>query len=300
MLSRVAYGGWPDNVRLTNGTIELITTLTVGPRVIRFAFIDGANVMKEYAGQLGGTRETEWQIRGGHRLWHAPEVKPRTYALDNSPVALEEVGEFGFIARPNPETENGIQKEIEVLMDPAENRVTLFHRITNIAPWDIELSPWTPTVMDAGGISIVPLPAKRSHTEVVLPELPLVLWPYTDMADPRLSWGTRYITFSQDTQKPPNKFGLANKDGWAAYLVHGTLFVKYFDYDPSEVYPDMGCNYETFSNEEMLEVESMGPLTLLGPGETVEHVETWRIFADVPLITDEASIDRIIRPLVES
>jgi len=299
MITRTPYGGWPNAVKLSNGTIELIATLDVGPRVIRFGFEGGPNVMKEFAGQMGGTNEAEWMIRGGHRLWHAPEAKPRTYPLDNVPVQLEEIGDFGVRLTPEPEIANGIQKQMEITMAAGENLVTVTHRLTNIGPWAIELAPWALSVMDAGGKAIVPLPEKLSHTEVLTPAFPLVLWPYTDMTDSRLHFGSRYFTLSQDATKGPTKFGMALELGWAAYQVHGVLFVKYFDFDPCAVYPDYGCNFETFTNEEFLEVESLGPLTLLEPGETVEHDETWRLFDNVPLAIDEESIDRIVRPLVE-
>lgn len=300
MISHGAYGGWSNNITLSNGQIELVATLDVGPRVIRFGFVNGPNVMKEFTDQMGGSGEAEWMIRGGHRLWHAPEAKPRTYALDNSPVPHEVLGDYGVRLMQAPEQANGIQKEMEITMAAEENLVTLSHRLTNTGPWEIVLAPWALTVMDAGGIAIVPLPPKRSHTEVLVPEFPLVIWPYLDFADSRLHLGSRYITLAQDRAKGPTKYGMASSLGWAGYLVHGTLFVKYFDFDPCAEYPDFGCNFETFTNEEMLEVESLGPLTLLQPGETLEHVETWRLFAEVPAISDEASIDRIIRPLVES
>jgi hypothetical protein len=300
MITRLPYGGWANNVQLSNGLIELVATLDVGPRLIRFGFAGGPNVFKEFAGEMGGTGESEWKNRGGHRLWHAPEAKPRTYALDNFPVAVEELSELAIRLTPPVERENGIQAEIEVLMDPTEARVTVIHRLTNVGRWEIELAPWALTVMDAGGMSVVPLPPKQPHTDVLTPGFPLVLWPYTDMADTRFRWGTQYITFRQDAAKGPGKFGLPLEAGWAAYRVHDTLFVKYFDYDPTAEYPDLGCNYETFSNEEMLEVESLGPLTLLEPGEAVEHVETWRLFNNVPAFGDDASIDKIVLPRVES
>ncbi len=300
MITRVPYGGWANNLLLSNGQIELVATLDVGPRLIRFGFVDGPNVLKEFTDQMGGTNEQEWMNRGGHRLWHAPEAKPRTYSLDNVPVAVEVLSEYAIRLTPLAETENGIQKQLEVLLDPDEARVTVIHRLTNIGAWEVELAPWALTVMAAGGVSVIPLPPKQPHTDVLTPGFPLVLWPYTDMADARFRWGTRYITFAQDAAKGPTKIGLPQEDGWAAYRVHETLFVKYFDFDPSAEYPDLGCNYETFSNEEMLEVESLGPLTLLAPGEAVDHVETWRLFKDVPAFSDDASIDRIVRPLVES
>ena len=100
----------------------------------------------------------------------------------------------------------------------------------------------------------MPLPEKRPHAEVLMPEFPLAIWPYTDMTDSRLHWGQRYFTFTQDASKGPTKFGMALQLGWAGHLVHSTFFVKYFDFLPEAVYPDFGCNFETFSNEEMLEV----------------------------------------------
>jgi len=299
MITRTEYMGWKNNVKLSNDQIELIATLDVGPRIIRFGPVDGPNVLKNYTEQLGGTGESEWMIRGGHRLWHAPEAKPRTYALDNSPVEIEEIGDFGLRLNPPVETGNGIRKQIEISMAAEDNLVVLTHRLTNIGPWSIELAPWALTVTDAGGLCIVGLPEKRPHTEVLTPDFPLVVWPYTDFRDDRLGLGTRYITLRQDTSKGPIKYGMANILGWAACLVHDCLFVKYFDYDPTAVYPDFGCNFETFTNEDMLEVESLGPLTLLEPGEMIEHDETWRLFTGVPPVTDEASIDRHIRPLVE-
>jgi hypothetical protein len=284
---------------MTNGIIELIATLDVGPRIIRFSMVDGTNVMKEFAEQMGGSGESTWMIRGGHRLWHAPEAKPRSYSLDNSPVALEELDTLLVRLTPPAEAENGIQKEMEIAMDAHVAQVTITHRITNIGPWDIELAPWALTVMAPGGTAIVPLPEKRPHTEVLTPDFPLVLWPYTDMSDRRLRWGRQYITLSQDAAKGPTKFGMALELGWAGYLLDSTLFVKYFDYDPLASYPDYGCNFETFTNEEMLEVESLGPLALLMPGGCVEHVETWRLWDSIAPVTTEAEIERIIRPLIE-
>ena len=269
------------------------------PRIIRFGAVGGPNLFKEYPEMLGGTGEAEWKIRGGHRLWTAPEAKPRTYPLDNDPVAMEQVDDFSLVLTPPEEQANGIQKEIVITMAAEENIVVLTHRITNTGPWAIEFAPWALTVMAPGGVCIVGLPEKRPHTEVLVPDFPLILWPYTDLRDPRLSLGTRYITLAQDVKKGPIKYGMGNPLGWAAYLVHDALFVKYFDYDPLAAYPDFGCNFETFTNEDMLEVESLGPLQVLEPGDTVEHDETWRLFPKVASQTDEAAIDANLRALIE-
>src|SRR5262245_44425478 len=87
----VDYKGWKNNLKLSNGESELVITLDVGPRIIRYGFRGGPNVFKEFDEQIGKSGEKEWMIRGGHRLWHAPEEVRRTYELDNSPVKWEKL-----------------------------------------------------------------------------------------------------------------------------------------------------------------------------------------------------------------
>jgi hypothetical protein len=298
MLELIEYGGWLRNARLTNGRIELVATLEVGPRILRFAPVGGANVMHENPGQLGGTGEDRWMPRGGHRLWHAPEARPRTYLPDNDPVEYTELGDYGMRLTQAPEEGSGIQKAMTVTMAAEDDVVIVEHTLTNFGPWPVELAPWALTVLAPGGMAIAPLPEKRTHYEALTPEFPLVMWPYTDMSDPRFRWGSRYITLRQEAGYGPTKFGMGCSEGWAAYALNGLLFVKYFNYE-DEQYPDGGCNLEAFTAEGMLELETLGPLNLLEPGETVEHIETWRLFADVPPVDDDESIDRVVKPLVE-
>ena len=42
------YGGWKNCIRLSNGRIELVATTDVGPRIIRFAEVNGKNLFKEF------------------------------------------------------------------------------------------------------------------------------------------------------------------------------------------------------------------------------------------------------------
>jgi len=293
----VPYGGWPNCVKLSNGSIEVIATTDVGPRVIRFGFVGGQNLFKEWAGMLGKTGGGEWRIYGGHRLWHAPEAKPRTYWPDNDPVEHTWDGKT-LTLRPPLETDCGIQKEMHVTMDPAKAEVTVLHRLTNRNPWDVELAPWALTVMAAGGRAIYPHEPYLPHTEYLLPARPLVLWHYTNMADPRWIWGEKFFQLKQDpAATTPQKVGFLNKQGWAAYCLNGELFLKQFDPVPDAAYPDYGCNTETFTNGDMLEVETLGPLaTLAADGGSVEHTEVWSLHK-IDVGEDEAAIDAKVAPL---
>jgi hypothetical protein len=153
--------------------------------------------------------------------------------------------------------------------------------------------------MAPGGRAIYPQEPYISHTEKLLPARPLVLWNYTDMNDPRWTWGERYVQLRQDPKADtPQKIGIRNSLGWSAYTLKGDVFVKRFPYDADAVYPDHGCNNETFTNEDMLEVESVGPLTpVAAGGGVVEHSEQWGLFkADIG--KDETDIDAKLLPVV--
>ena len=293
------YNGWANCVRLTNGNVDLVVTTDVGPRVIRFGFVGEQNVFKEYPDQAGKTGGGEWRIYGGHRLWHAPEAKPRTYSPDNAPVKHEWNGTTLRLTQPT-EADTGIQKQMEITLDADMNRVRVLHRLINRNAWDVTLAPWALTVMAPGGRAIYPQEPYISHTEKLLPARPVVLWNYTNMNDPRWTWGEKYIQLQQDSKADtPQKIGIRNSLGWSAYTLNGDVFVKQFPHNADAVYPDYGCNNETFTNGDMLEVESVGPLApLAADGGAVEHIEQWGLFkAEVG--ASDADIDKNLLPLIQ-
>jgi hypothetical protein len=128
------------------------------------------------------------------------------------------------------------------------------------------------------------------------------MWAYTNLADPRWKFTKKYLTLRQDpSNTEAQKIGLFNRDTWAAYLLNGEAFVKRSTADPAKTYPDFGCSFETFTNNEFLEVETLGPMTKLLPGETVEHTEHWALFRDVKVaeLTDK-ELDEVLLPLVQT
>lgn len=306
-MQKIEYRGWKNNLRLSNNDVELVMTLDVGPRIISYRSINGKNVLKEFADQVGKTGESEWMIRGGHRLWVAPEDTTRTYALDNGPVEMKEIEKGAFRLTPAPEKEYGIQKEIDVRLAPSGSHISLTHSIRNISKNPAKLAPWALTVLAPGGIEIIPLPAKKPHPGSpknakspadFAPNQQMVIWPFFDFKDPRWTFGQRFITLRQDAQRGPTKIGLAHQLGWVGYWNDGTMFVKRLSYVPGAAYPDNGCNFETFTNEEILEVESLGPLVELAPGKATELKEDWYLLTHVPAFKDEADIEKNILPKV--
>ncbi|MCU0453622.1 MAG: DUF4380 domain-containing protein [Bacteroidetes bacterium] len=300
MISIVPYNGWSRLARLTNGTVDLLVTLEVGPRIIRFGFVDGPNEFVEYPDQMGKVGDAAYRSYGGHRLWVAPETKGWTDHPDNGPVALLKEEEDSALFTPAVETGTGLQKRLRIAFLPSSGGVRVEHLITNAGGSAVQLAPWALSVMAAGGTAVIPHERHIPHPEKVLPARPLSLWHYTDMTDPRWTWGRRYVFLRQDPRTTdPQKFGALVTEGWAAYVNGDRIFLKRFPYDPAAEYPDFGVNAEFFTNGRMLEVESLGSLVTLKPGETTSHTEHWYLARSLEAPMDEEAWHRRLSELLQ-
>jgi hypothetical protein len=45
-IEKVSWGGWPNCYKISNGEVELIVTSDVGPRIMRYGFVGGQNLLK--------------------------------------------------------------------------------------------------------------------------------------------------------------------------------------------------------------------------------------------------------------
>jgi len=305
MPERINYRGWKNAYNFNNGTVSLIVLADVGPRVIHYGFENSENVLHEVASDVGSTGEGEFRLYGGHRLWVSPEVE-RTYFPDNRSVSVRVENKRMCFTAPIEQASPGtrLQKELEVGLNDTGSSATITHRISNHDDRPTKLAPWAPTMMKAGGRAILPLPPRapmdKDHFQSVGH---LTLWSFTDLADPRWSLGTEYIQLEQQHCRKlrfqEQMTRIFNPTGWGAYFNRGTLFVKRAPVVSGATYPDFGCNFEIFTNPEFLELETLGPLVELQPGDATTHTETWNLFRDVPLGEDEAWIRSAVVPLVE-
>ncbi len=225
----------------------------------------------------------QFHFYGGHRLWHAPEAFPRTYIPDNDGLTIRESSQ-GAILTGHVEQLTGIQKSIEVVLLPDRPAVMLTHRLTNTGLWQVELAAWAITQMPLGGLAIFPQQVGPLDATGLLPNRQLVFWPYSRWQDKRLQLNDDFILMRANAELPPLKIGYLNRIGWVGYLRNGILLVKRIDPKPELHYVDFGCNIESYCNNAFIEIESLGPLTLLEPGQSSVHTETWEIYSgiDVP------------------
>jgi hypothetical protein len=225
-------------------------------------------------------------FRGGHRLWHAPESMPRTYIPDGEVkitdlpdgVALETATEIG----------TGIRKRIQITLANDKPSITLTHVLINDGLWSVELAAWGITQFRLGGTVILPMPEGNVDAAGLLHNRQLSLWPYARINDPRLKLDDQFILFRAEALLPPFKIGYFNLHGWMAYWLEGVLFRKTFNVQTGLSYPDNNCNAEMYCNDQFVELETLGPLLKLAPGELVTHVETWELLDGIESLPAEA------------
>ena len=305
-ISYIDYKSFGRCVEVSNGTIDFVATLDFGPRIIRFGLVGGENEFyedsdfqislnsPEFKEKFGS--DIGWRIYGGHRLWTSPEGNPRSYYPDNEPVMCVEIPN-GVRLTPPPQKWTNLQTEIEITIS-GDNAVDVTHRLTNVGAWGCEAAIWALSVMAQGGLEVVPQPTLDTgllHNRI------LAVWPYTKMNDSRVYWGDKYITLRQDkTADCVLKFGINSQHGYAAYFNHGNMFVKYFPVGGAN-YPDGGMSFETYTNNLMLEIESLGELRVIAPGECVSHTERWQLFGNVerPAVDDENGIAEILEKFLK-
>ncbi len=299
-MERIEFNGWPNCVRLSDGRVEVVATTDIGPRIMRYAFPGGPNIFKEVAGEQGGSGEIDWKIRGGHRLWISPERKPLTYEPDNIPIDVLETAS-GIKLSQSKGGLSGVAKTMEIRLCDGQGGLTIDHSLTNEGDRSIDLAPWAITVLKEGGSAVIPLPPKAPHSERLTHNQEWSIWPYTDFSDDRWSFGSKFVVLRQDGKKLPTKMGFAH-DGWACYCVGKHMFVKRFSRQEAACYPDGGVNLEAFANEDFLELESLGSLTSLQPGQTVSHRERWELHelsAEFDPNASEKEIESVIVPATE-
>lgn len=277
------FHGLPTG-ELKNDFLCLEFLTTAGPRIVRFSAFGSENLFADIPNEIV-TPYGQFLFRGGHRLWHAPEAMPRSYIPDNEGLSVEKLGD-GVCLKGPTEIATGIAKKIEIHLVENRAALTLHHVLRNDTLWPVELAPWALTMFRLGGTVILPQPVGNPDRDGLLNNRILALWPYTRINDPRLVLRDDFILIRALPAPSPFKIGYYNPEGWIAYWIDGILFRKMVSTCNGAVYPDGGCNAESYCNNQFVELESVGGLVRLGAGETVSLTETWELYPglDVPFL----------------
>lgn len=272
-VDRGVFNGIPC-LWLQNDALRLALALERGLRVLAFSPAGGENLFAELGQLETGMPEHPYPLLGGHRLWHAPEWAPRTYWPETSPFEVQSAGDWAAVSIPADRS--GIARSMRVALDGAHPRLEVTHTLTNHGLWSVELAAWAITQLPTGGVVLCPQSTDLVGGNIATPNRAWVLWPFTDIHDERLRLGNRAALFHARPGKPA-KIGCLNLSGLLAYWRQGWIFARRFDPAPHQPHTDLNANAQVYLCEDFVEIETLGPLVRLPPGDSVNHVETWTV-----------------------
>ena len=299
-----SYKEYGKVVAISNGVIEAYVTVDIGPRIIRFGYVDGQNILCDERSKFGCLEDDayhsffgngrHWESLGGYRVWVTPEGYPETYTPDDRPVSYT-VNTDSVVFNALPDEEVGILKTVTIKMDPDDANMIVNATVKNISGKEKEFAVWVIAVCSAGGNLVIPM---NTNDTGYLPNRNISVWPYTDLSDSRLRFGKKYVVVSQDVNATtPAKIGFDLNNGTVHYVLGDDVFTKRYDARHGELpYPDRNCSFETYTNNVMIEVESLSDVKKVENGDTHEITEFWSLSKKPCEVDfkDDNSIDKFI------
>lgn len=302
-IKEIDYENYGNCVEMTNGVIDVVVTVDFGPRIVRFGFVGCENVFyndldrkysthSENFSSLFGKNSVFYPY-GGHRVWLSPSRAGHAFYPDNFPVAYSILPD-GVVFTPPKQKHSDIQYGFEIVMGEDASDVMVIHTAKNCSKELQAFGLWPITMVNGGGVAI--LPQNRDNTEGLQPNRILTFWPGTDIHDPRIVCGGRYLTLTHEPEGEPLKIGINNVFGWIAYVGKNYTLMKRFVHNPQAAYPDFGCSSEIELQSDYAELASLSPIYRVEPGEAIKHVENLSLFKTTNSVNpaDEDGIARYI------
>lgn len=259
-----------DCLFFDNGIVEVGVPLSFGIRVCHFSFLGEKNVFFEQPGDMTDLATPQgWRIRGGHRLWLAPEGAD-LYAPDNEPIFIERI-DGGVRITQCEDTALHVIKEITLTL--LGDSVCVTHRITNTGA-EISRSLWAVTALAPGGVERIPLQVREGGYN---PLYRLAVWDHTSLADVRAQYRKDEIILTNMPTDERYKIGVGHPDGSVSYELSWATFQKSYEIKENGRYPDGEVSFETFLCRYTTEIESLSPIYTLKAGESAFHTEVWRL-----------------------
>jgi len=293
-IKETTYGNFGKCLAISNDTMEIYVTIDIGPRIIKCNLLGKENLMFEDierkkfndVSSVFGEGKT-WQIYGGHRMWLSPEKFPETYYPDCEKVVYS-VHATGATFTAPVQAVTGLQFSMNISMDETKPQFKATQCVKNTNDEPVKGAMWSLSVMTQNGAVIVPQPKEDTG---LLANRMIAVWPYADMMDHRIFWGTDYIALRQDpTTDKCFKYGINNTAGKIAYVNDGQALVKSYSVNPQGEYPDFGCSCEVYACDVFTEAETLSEIQTIKKGESITHTETWTLtdHVDIGEFTNES------------
>ena len=290
LITRENYHGWSNALAIRNSRAELVVVPEIG-RVMRFGLLGSDNVLwndPSLYGKPVNPDAPDWINFGGDKSWPAPEADWGLYtgrrdwhpppAFDAAPNDARIDGHDVVLLSP-VDPFYGIQVRRRLHLDDREPKLTIATSYERVSGTPSKIGVWVITQFNHPQLVVIPKPEKS-----IFPEgfVSFSEGPWTNVVASH-----RFIQITRDIARP-HKLGCdADELLWvgertmclvSSPRVHGE-------------YPDRGASAEVYTNpdpKEYVELEMLGPLSRMKPGDSIGRTSTYMLF---PRATTDAMED---------
>jgi len=262
-----------DGWWLRNAAAEAFVCAKPYPRIVAFRLKGGTSPL----------RVTDKDEYVGVRAWYMEPKQVRMSPLPAHQPAEATLGSRSLTLVSAPAQKCGLQLTTKVELDASRPVLTVRHGFKNLSPEARRIAAWAINAVPATGVGLVPWATGKGTMRAFL------AFPGTDPAEPCLHLGSRALGI--DFRVPPRKRWMkvgSNSDaGWAAFVWDSTALVTSVPHVAGATYPEGGGTatfYHFQGNAKKRsygEVENVGPLTDVKPGDTVWLHQTLELVGGV-------------------
>jgi hypothetical protein len=274
------YAGYSNCPYIENDKTRVVLGPHMGGRVLEYAY-RGENVLMLDPRQNGWTYTPGERQRlgpSGGRFDVGPEhTQTRHPDLWFGAWTAEVTGENTAKMTSVADKASGLQLEREFVLAPDSTQLACTQTIHNISNREIKCCHWSRTFGLGHGICVVPL---SSYSR--FPRKYIMYGPGPAMnfmpEDPHIRVDDDFLVIDDIPERP--KLGLDTYEGWFAYLeTNDLMLVKQYATYPDRVYNEMaGITLSLwYMRDFVCELEPIGPMEILAPGESVNFTENWTI-----------------------
>jgi hypothetical protein len=297
----VSEHGYDNCIELSNDQIRVVLEPNMGGRVLIYA-LKGNNVLYTDETQAGLVYP---EIPMGHlaagRFDIGPEkIAPPRPLLFFGPWEAKITGDREADLISQEDASTGVQLVRRFKLDEVGSRLECTQEIINISDEVKRYCFWARTFVKGNGISLTPLNQHSRFPKGYITYGPGNIMNYEPEDEPNVRIREHILEIIGPPVRP--KFVMDGDIGWMAYITKDSqLFVKTFPVYPDRVYGEMtGATSSVWYNgEEMVEIEPIGPLEIIEPGESVAFTEYWHLL-DFPYPDNKMTDLNAIRNIVDS
>lgn len=288
---RVDFFGYQDCIELRNEHTRVVLGHHAGGRVLAFS-LNGVNAIYLKPGQEGwvwdGANRTD--LSGGRCDIGPEKLIPKRDALWLGPWEAEVVGPGKARMTSVEDAATGVQLVRDFELDSDRSRLTFTQTMRNVSDRVTRWCHWSRTFSTGHGICVVPIDDRSKFPDGYIMYGPGAVMDYKP-DDPNIYRDGDYLVVRDTPVRP--KLGMDAMVGWFGYLTKDDLlFVKQYPTYPDRVYNEMAALTISiwYKDDRVCELEPIGPMEELAPGESASFTETWT------LIPHDFPADRKVDP----